>query len=445
MSKDLIYQIIDNKIDKIVYNKYKYTLTDDDLHLLLSAIKLSKSKNLTLDLSNIYLYNKDVSLYKIFNYLKNDKKITKLNLSDWNLNNNDFNKINFIQILNDIKSLQSKINNYNKYYNQQTNDYINNIKYIINQIDTSNIINPVINIINETFKNNTTLQSLNISYNSKHFNNIVLKSLIDNNTIKTLNVSDYSDNNTLILLTSLLNKNTLTSLKVGFSLKLFKNFTDFKNFLKSIEINTSLQQITINLKKGYFEIEFLLLLLIDSILKNNHIKILKLKLKGDKICINTFNYLLLNNKYLETITFKAYTKNYYKIIFFDNIDIDIYNNTIDKNDYIYECYNNILLKIKEYYFIFNDEAEIENDFNNIMNNIITKDINLYKYIDIKKYSNNKYDSGYNFISYYININDYINQIKNININKLTDDNYKSYYKQLQDKLNSTNIVFKNEK
>ena len=49
MNKELLYQIIDNKINKIVY-PYNNNFTDNDCKILISALKLNKSKNLTLDL-----------------------------------------------------------------------------------------------------------------------------------------------------------------------------------------------------------------------------------------------------------------------------------------------------------------------------------------------------------------------------------------------------------
>ena len=142
------------------------------------------------------------------------------------------------------------------------------------------------------------------------------------------------------------------------------------------------------------------------------------------------------------------------------------NDIIEVNNRIKKYYNNTFLEIIDKYFIsksntkfinefksilfknitnnsntdFNNDfknitnnlnTEFINDFKNIINNLITEDINIYKYINE--------DIMYILRSVYcINITNYIDIIKTINLNE-KDDNYKRYYKQLQDKLNSINL------
>ena len=264
MSKELLYQIIDNKIDKIVYKQYNNTLTNNDCKTLISTLKLYKSNNLTLDLSTINLIENDYdNLYKLLNYLKNDNKIVKLNLSYCNINN--FNV-----------SLE--------------------------------------NIIYESFKNNSTIHSLNVSNNSLILTNIILTSLINNknNNLKSLGISINNNYNkdTFKLLLILLEKNIITSLKLLLSSSIFEYYTEFKSLLKSIENNTSLQKIKIilngDLNTSHDKDDIILLLLINSIIKNKNIKVLKIK--KDIVRIETFNYLILNNKYLETIKFTSWAQ-----------------------------------------------------------------------------------------------------------------------------------------
>ena len=288
MNKELIYNIIDNKIDKIVYH---YNLTDNDCKTLISALKLCKSNNLTLDLSTINLIeNSYENLYKLLNYLKNDNKIIKLNLSDCHINIfNEFNDNIHSIILNCISNLQNRTNNYNICYDQQINTHINNTISINNQINISkdnNLPENIIeNIIYEVFKNNSTIHSLNVSNNSLILTNIILTSLINNknNNLKSLGISindDNYNNDTFKLLLILLEKNMLTSLKLSLLSIIFKYYTEFKSLLKSIENNTSLQKIKIiQIEERYYshhdKYDIILLLLINSIIKNKNIKVLK--------------------------------------------------------------------------------------------------------------------------------------------------------------------------
>jgi len=180
--------------------------------------------------------------------------------------------------------------------------------------------------------------------------------------------------------------------------------------------------------------EIILLLLLNSILKNKHIKTLKINFEQNHISVNTFNYLLLNNKNLNTIIFKTnqintiyYYKNKYFLKLLLNDNINRFNND-NINNYIYNYYINDINYIKNYYNINSTEL------NNIIYNIITKDINLYDNI------NNYSRADCNL--YNINTIDYISLIKNMDANIFMNKNYTSYYKQLQNKLNSINIIFK---
>lgn len=409
MNKKLIYNIIDNKINKINCVNFYNIINVNDVNTILSAIKLNKSSNLTINLNlsdNNYNKNDFIPiLNKLFNYLINDKKIIKLSLLLYN-------NISYHEIINYLEC--------NKIIN-----VINSFKY-----------NPIVNIIYNIINNNKTLQSLNISGNNETLKYYILKALVENenNTLKSLNIQGLGliEKDSLQIRTQILNKNILTSLKLTFSIEVFIYYNDFINFLKSIENNTSLQKLSIEIdtksitnNSMKYSYEIILLLLLNSILKNKHIKTLKINFEQNQISVNTFNYLLLNNKNLNTITFKTnqintiyYYKNKYFLKLLLNDNINRFNND-NINNYIYNYYTNNI-----------NSTEL----NNIINNIINKDINLYD--NINNYS--RVDCNL----YNINTIDYISLIKNIDVNMFMNKNYTSYYKQLQDKLNSINIVFK---
>lgn len=368
MSKKLLYQIIDNKINKIVY-PYNHSLTDIDCKTLISALKLNKSINITFDLSIDDNYNKD----------------------------------------------------------------------------------------------------------------------------------------TFNLLLILLEKNIITSLKLTLSSSIFEYYTEFKSLLKLIENNSSLQKIKIILKGKYGSYhdtnDIILLLLINSIIKNKNIKVLKI----DKhiVRIEIFNYLILNNKSLKIIKFTSnygnkkseYPLSLYNIMYewqyeenhLDNNDIKEVNKRIKNyyNNTFLQIINKYFLKIKCFiinkHFISKSNTEFVNDykniidnlineninvyefinnFKNIIDNLINKNINIYEFININIYEFindfeniidnliTEYINIYKYINddilyitytnYCINMNDYTNIIKTINLNE-KDDNYKSYYKLLKDKLNFINF------
>ena len=466
MNKELLYQIIDNKINKIVY-PYNNNFTDNDCKILISALKLNKSKNLTLDLSHV-TYNMDnyQNLYKILNYLKNDKKFIKLNLS------NCFQNINFnlkstelFKISTNINRIKNIINNYDDiFYNQQINNYINNIKTNINQlniipIDTL-INNQFTNLIYEILKNNSSLQSLNISNNENlYLCNFILKSIINNknNTITSLNISRNGiyNNETFNLLSALLNKNVLTSLKLSFSTSDFKYYTEFKSLLKSIENNTSLQEIKIIMIDCQYNnptINIMLLLLINSIIKNKNIKILKIH--TDTTFVDIFNYLIINNKNLKTLKFTSrYVKCLYTLLYYDKEIIkNIKEDSKELNSYIKNYYDNCLLDItNKYMFNIQDITDIKHYFKNILDNLIIENNNIFKnfkydhfiFNEMYKKLSNYYKSGSYTLSG-LSMKEYINIIKNLNLNE-KDDNCKNYYKLLKDKLSSINIIDNNEK
>ena len=445
MNKELLYQIIDNKINKIVY-PYNNNFTDNDCKILISALKLNKSKNLTLDLSHV-TYNMDnyQNLYKILNYLKNDKKFIKLNLS------NCFQNINFnlkstelFKISTNINRIKNIINNYDDiFYNQQINNYINNIKTNINQlniipIDTL-INNQFTNLIYEILKNNSSLQSLNISNNENlYLCNFILKSIINNknNTITSLNISRNGiyNNETFNLLSALLNKNVLTSLKLSFSTSDFKYYTEFKSLLKSIENNASLQEIKIIMDECHdnnFSIDIMLLFVIDSIIKNKNIKILKIQ--TDAMFIEIFNYLIINNKNLKTLKFTSrYVKCLYTLLYYDKEIIkNIKEDSKELNNYIKNFYNYCLLDTTNKYMSnTKDIINIKHCIKNILDNLIIEDNNIFKnfkYGDLifnEMYK--KRESCYTYTINGLNTKDYINIIKNLN--ECLNGNCKSYYK-----------------
>jgi len=445
MNKQLIFQIINNKINKIDFKKYSSNFNIDELQTLISALKISKSNNLILNLSTLNFNENDYyKLYKLFNYLKNDTKIIKLNLSNCAINSN-ISKLKLYDILKMLNTLQKTINNYNVYCNEQLYEYFNNINNAINQLDTTTIKNPIKNIIYETFKNNKTLQSLNISKNNIYFVNLIIKTILDteNNTIRSLNIQNikFNDKFSINLLIQLINKNILTSLKLNFSSDLICNYVDLKNLLKSIENTTSLKKLSITFEKTFDivpisvnkSLEILLLLFINSLINNKSITKIKLYLDSNIISINTFNYFILNNRYLKDIIFNNYnwsnSKYTLNLILNNFININD-NNHINKN--IVSYYKKILKDIKHYYLKKHiDSSELINNVNNIISKFINKEVNIYKDIQFEHISDD----------YYIYGDTYINNIKNMNLNEFKNDYYKSYYKQLQDKLNSVNIIF----
>jgi len=133
MNKELIFNIIDNKINKINFNNYYNFININDVHTLISAIKLNKSSNLivSLNLSDTKCYQKDFSsiLNKLFNYLVNDKKIIKLSLLLYNyINYTEYTK--YLNC-NKISNLSISSSNYDKY-----DPFINTIYKVINNNKT---------------------------------------------------------------------------------------------------------------------------------------------------------------------------------------------------------------------------------------------------------------------------------------------------------------------
>jgi len=463
MNKEIIYQIIDNKINKFNYNittfqniiNNKYVF--NQIHILISAIKICKRTDLNLKLSNTFFdYNYFNSLLQIFKYLITDTKIIKLNLSDCSIFFQENNI--YCKIKKDLKNINKNINNLKKYinnFNTKINDYNLNIEkydcykdysedfikdcltYInqlnkINDININNkISNPIKNIIYNMFKHNKTLQILNISYNNENFNCFIIKQLLKsgNTTIKSLNImitikkcrdeDCYYNNKSFKLRSKLLNNNNITSLKLSFLQSLFDYYEDFKIFLESLENNTSLIKFSF-----YTFNKYIFLILLNSIMKNKHIKVLDLS-KVKIINKHSFNYVLFNNLILTNTSIKT-------IIFKNKIKIRSYYN----KEYFIEKQKSFNIDNK--YDISDDnEYLIKKDLNNIINNLNYLNLDISE--DILYQNNVEFDPKKGDC---VKLNEYINYIKNKNLNECENNEYKEYFKLLQDRLKNINFIYK---
>jgi len=472
MNKELIYNIIDNKIDKIIfkdknknYRNYTNNNFNKDFNILILALKLCKKNNLKLDLSGLY-YNFEFNLLlKIFNYLITDTKIIKLNLSKCEITY--MKDIHFKYITYEInEEINKKIEDdthkcfvdINKYisYNQQSEDLLKKCKSFNNQEYNKNNFNNIINILNTNpsdkliynmFKNNKTLQSLDISFNSESFIIFILKLLIHsgNTSIKSLNIilsyynlmcfryNDYNYNkNSFVLRSELLNKNIITKIKMIFLQSLFNYYSSFKLFLKSLENNTSIKKFSF----GVFN-KYIFIILLNSIIKNKNIEILDISdvyhfNKSFKVppCtyeIKYYNNVIFNNLLLLNNTIKT-------IIINKGIRIRCSND----NENIFSNLKYKFNKNNKYNITSNNNNLIIEDITNIVDNIKDLHLNLYHDIEIiNKFDDDKFNN-----EYYINIKDYIRFIKNKNLDECINDEYRDYYKKLQDRLNSINFILK---
>ena len=295
--KDLIYKLIDNKIDKINVNKDTFKdITDEDFNTFLNALKLNNSiKTFKLNRCNLSQEQYD----KIFNILQFNKNILKFSLEDYKLVfYPEFNKL--ISNLNEIKQLNIINDN---------NDILINFQNKIIQ----DIINKKIPLYNFIQNNNLKSLTFNIddSINQLFIEKILFNVLINNKSITNINLSETLN---LKKLKDYLNfNNNISNLSIICYLK-YINETDFENFCKYIEQNKSLKHLNIY-----------------SVIKEG--------IPKDKIIFvkNKLFKALINNQYIDSIIFKGESF----IIEDTYIDWDLIINLLQNNNRIKKLFFNI--------------------------------------------------------------------------------------------------------
>jgi len=299
--KELIFQLIDNKIDKINADpEFFKNISNEDFNKFINALKLNKS------IKTLKLIKCDLSqdqYDKIFNIVQNNKVITKLNIIDYNI------------------SLYPNINNIYNYYNEinqidDLNEYKDKINILHNKILQSLINkNPLYNMI----QNNINLKKLRLNVSKNFFvNQILINLLKQNKNIISLNLTTTCD---LKQLTEILTyNNTITELEIICSLK-YINETDFENFCKCIEQNMNLKHLKIwTVKKICIndKINFVKNTLYDALVNNKNIEYITFKgtdfiIKNEHIDFDYIIKILQNNNNIKKIIFKlSNNKNYFK-------------------------------------------------------------------------------------------------------------------------------------
>ena len=314
--KQLIYQIIDNKIDKIKFiRKFFKNITDDDFDILLSALKLNKSIK-KINFMNVTLSQKNFE--KFCDFMQNNTNITTLYITHLNsvfnvVNSKYSNNINFYKYLDDMKKELNNckclnncieyINNidyFNNIYNNLLEDILNNnMSSVFNMIINNKSLRKIrfelddYNLFSKVLCKNNNINYINSKHIVKGFD-FIIDILNNNNNITTLNtylmINDYTYNN-------------------NNSINLYNNFI---NFCKTIETNQSLQKIKITgIKEQFISddiINDVISMLFNSLIKNKSIKYIKFKngIIRDHLTFdyNMFINLLQNNNRIEELYIK---------------------------------------------------------------------------------------------------------------------------------------------
>lgn len=298
-SKELIYQIIDNKIDKIKVNKYSFSdTTNEDFNKFINALKLNKSIK-TFKFEECKLSQEQYD--KIFSLLQFKKNINKFYFEDFN-----------IVFYPELKKINTLLNNFNE-INQLDikDDYKNEIINFQNKIKIMQDIlskkTPLYNLIQN---NNLKSLAFNIDYDvNQFFSEQILFYILKNN--KNITSIDLSNLFNLKKIMELLNFNSnISNLSINC---FFINDTDFENFCKYIEQNKSLKQLDIKTvkktlvpdNKSYFIKETL----INALINNQYINSIIFRgysfiIECEEIDWNLIIKLLQNNNRIKKLFFK---------------------------------------------------------------------------------------------------------------------------------------------
>ena len=226
-----------NLIDKLKNNLFLTNLNlcntklkNEDLYELNKILKIN-SNITSLDLSNNNLSsnndNEDELIYLI-DILKSNSFLTNLNLSQVNLNGNCLNK------LTDLLTNNSNLSSLNLSYNDFSHNnqifmlsFINSLKfnYSLTNLNLQhiNLTNKCLIKLGKILKINSSLISLNISYNKLKTSNIngllfFINSLKSNNSLTSLNINyiNYFNKNYQLINNSLINllNNNITLTKI---------------------------------------------------------------------------------------------------------------------------------------------------------------------------------------------------------------------------------------
>ena len=263
VDKQLIYSIIDNKID--ILDLSNKNINKENFHNLLNALHFNKTiKNI--NLSNFQIGSEHIKyneIILILNSLKNASIIEALDISSNMLkfkNEGVFNHIDYYININIFSGFASKnqkdlINSNFSQFNKIIDDinHIYDLNVLIEKLQKIKTLNLSYNQINENpdfliklLKNNTKLEKLDISYNNIYDNiddwTYLLK---DNTTLKELKIHNYNSN----LYTTKTFENIIKNAKhlTDLSLWIYNN----KNYNFNEEIanklnSSSLKVLTIN-------------------------------------------------------------------------------------------------------------------------------------------------------------------------------------------------------
>jgi len=305
--KELIYKIIDNKIDKFIATEDTFkNISIENFNIFLNALKLNKSIKM-LKFSRITISQENFELLcKIIQY---NKTINKLLITSFDLL---FINANYLKSYDDlITNLETFISL--NFLNE--NDKNNLQNKILDSISYNNsIYNMIVN------NNNLKKLKLKINYNYRLINVLTINALCKSKTINHL--STWIDINYITLLLN--NNKNITNL----SLLLYLNSNNdlelnFKNFYNCIEQNTSLKKISFRaIKKNDIyknKINFIIETLFESLIKNKSLETIKFKLfdtgfiiVNEKIRYELIIKLLQNNNRIKNLSIKSIKNRIYK-------------------------------------------------------------------------------------------------------------------------------------
>ena len=330
VDKQLIYSIIDNKID--ILDLSNKNISKEDFNKLLNALHFNKTiKNIKLSNFQIDFCNIEYrDLILLINSFENNTILESLDLSNNDLTFKYVNTFKYIDeyinlnilkysnknqkelIVSNFKQINKVIDDINNQYN--LNVLIDKLRKFKTLNLSNNYIDNNIDFIIKLLKNNTKLEKLNISYDNIYSTKDDWTYILKDNTIlKELSIiNNISNKNSFILFENLIKNGIyLTDLSVWLHNEINYNLNEeIADKLK----NSSLKSLTINGKdnnnRGKFKKNLTPLL---SILKTNT-SITKLNLQ--ELSLNKFknnleidNYKLLNeliecNKTINTLEFE---------------------------------------------------------------------------------------------------------------------------------------------
>ena len=217
--KELIYKIIDNKIDKFIATEDTFkNISVENFNTFLNALKLNKSIK-TLKFPRITLSQENFEL--LCKIIQNNKTINKLLITNFNLL---FINADYLKSYDDLITNLDTFISLNFLNENDKNNLQNKI------LDSISYNNPIYNMI----VNNNNLKKLKLKINDDYrlFNVLTINALCKNKTINHL--STWIDINYITLLLN--NNKNITNL----SLSLYLNSNNdlelnFKNFYNCIE------------------------------------------------------------------------------------------------------------------------------------------------------------------------------------------------------------------